>query len=96
MTSRYTFTRPKTSTGPADFYEFLKTVNNDPSISMNETKRVGVYMTFQALRDYELISYDTQDKVYTITLKGKMYIKYVDSSNKPLKKVLKAILEKRL
>ena len=88
---RYTLTNPKIKGAKTDYFEWLEAVNR-MTISMNYAKKANSYMTFQALRSRGLLSYSVQEHVYSVTEKGGFYIRYVNSTNKPKKHILEAIL----
>ena len=86
---RYTFTRPKTKLGTADYVYFLKIVKT-MKLKWNSPRVNTCHMTFQALREAGLISYS---KGFELTQMGTEYLRYVESTDKPRKEVLKSILK---
>ena len=84
--------RPRTKTGEATYYKLLKEIKRGTFYSnlFNDQKN----MTFQALKEAGLITYKnkyTKKSQFILSDAGSFYINYVESTNKPLVKVLKAI-----
>jgi ribosomal protein S19E (S16A) len=94
MIPRYTFTQPITKNRFADYVIYLQKVNLEPHSIKYNSHIVSLYnMTFQELREAGLITYN---KGFAITEKGKRYLEYVTSFERPKKDVLKSILKGNL
>ncbi len=88
---RYPMTQPKTINGETAYFKFLEDIFYGEIYTGTRVRdSLGQYMTFQALRENKLVTYD---KYYRITEKGRLYISYVNSTNKPNKQVIKTILD---
>ena len=88
----FTLTRPKTSAGEADYFIYLQNLTNKV-ITGNEIRQKRKCLTYQALRENNLIIFNKDIKAYEITENGRMYVGIVNSSNVVSKKLLKAIME---
>lgn len=91
LKERFKLTTPKTIAGDeTTYYFYLREMAYGVTFTRFETERMGKHMTFQAMREKGLIA--TVNKRYEITEAGKFYVKYVESTNRPKKDVLRAIM----
>ena len=87
MSERYTLTQPKTKNDQATYFYILERMYRGEQIS----NYITFNMTTQALRENGLCKAENREG-YVITDKGRVYVDYVRSTNKPSKKILRAIL----
>lgn len=86
---RYTFTRPKTKSGNADFYNILIIMANGHNYNAKKLRKTH-NMTMGSLIYKGLCK--CENKEFKITESGRLYVDYVASSNKPLKAVMRSII----
>lgn len=90
--THYKFTRPKTKAGETNFFKYLRGLKLGKPYTGKWVKNVMYKgMTFQNLREAGLVTY--QNKEFTITPRGELYVAYVNSTNQPNKVVLRTIME---
>ena len=84
---RYSLNTPKNSKQSSGYFILLEKMFNGQQIPYS----INYNYSIQALREAGLCKSENR-KGYVITPKGMAYVSYVNSSNKPLKRVLDAII----
>jgi len=80
--ARYELTRPITKNGRAAFYwEVLKKAQRGITYNRSQIDNMGSYMTFQALKEADLI--ENVGGKYCLTTYGEEYIQYYEMNPQP-------------